>query len=63
MRAKQQAALDKRFAAQQKKPSATPTATATATAAPRKQTALEQMSKENVGWRNVDAQAELRRWD
>jgi hypothetical protein len=61
MRAKQQAALDKRFAAQQKKPSATPTATATS--APRKQTAMEQMSKENVGWRNVDAQAELRRWD
>jgi hypothetical protein len=60
MRAKQQAALDKRFAAQQKKPTTTTSASAQAT---RKPTPLEQMSKENVGWRNADAQAELRRWD
>jgi len=59
MRAKQQAALDKRLAAQQKKPCAD----AQATAAPRKPSALEQMSKENIGWRNADAQVELRRWD
>jgi hypothetical protein len=58
MRAKQQAALDKRFAARQKKPTATASTQPT-----RKPTALEQMSKENVGWRNADAQAELRRWD
>lgn len=60
MRAKQQAALDKRMAAQQKKPTATAAAGAQAT---RKPKALEQMSKENVGWRNADAQAEMRRWD
>ncbi|KAH8725630.1 hypothetical protein GQ44DRAFT_706866 [Phaeosphaeriaceae sp. PMI808] len=60
MRAKQQAALDKRFAAQQKKPTAT---ASTATQATRKPTALEQMSKENLGWRNADAQTNLRRWD
>jgi hypothetical protein len=58
MRTKQQAALDKRLAARQKKP------IATASAYPaRKPTALEQMSKENVGWRNADAQTELRRWN
>lgn len=61
MRAKQQAALDKRLAAQQKKPTAT--AGAQATAAARKPSALEEMSKENVGWRNIDAQTEFRRWD
>lgn len=60
MRAKQQAALDKRLAAQQKKPAATASASAQST---RKPTALEQMSKENMGWRNADAQAEMRRWD
>lgn len=60
MRAKQQAALDKRLAAQQKKPTATATVSAQAT---KKLTALEQMSKENVKWRNADAQAEMRRWD
>jgi hypothetical protein len=60
MRTKQQAALDKRLAAQKKKPTATTTASAQAT---RKPTALEQASKENLGWRNADAQAELRSWN
>lgn len=60
MRAKQQAALDKRLAAQQKKPVAT---TTTSAQSARKPTALEHLSKENVGWRNADAQAEMRRWD
>ncbi|KAF2127509.1 hypothetical protein P153DRAFT_368143 [Dothidotthia symphoricarpi CBS 119687] len=60
MRAKQQAALDKRFA---KKPTAALTAIPQATKASRKLNALEQMSKENVGWRDADAQADLRRWD
>ena len=60
MRAKQQAALDKRLASQSKKPTPTSTASAQST---KKPTALEQMSKENVGWRNVDAQTEFRRWD
>jgi hypothetical protein len=60
MRAKQQEALDKRLAARQKKPTATGSA---GTQATRKLTALEEMSKENVGWRNADAQAEMRRWD
>jgi hypothetical protein len=60
MRAKQQAALDKRLAAATKKPTATTTAGAQAT---RKPTALEQASKENLGWRNADAQAELRNWN
>jgi hypothetical protein len=55
----QQTALDKRFAAK-KKPTATTTAGAQAT---RKPTALEQASKENLGWRNADAQAELRNWN
>jgi hypothetical protein len=58
MRAKQQEALDKRFAARQKKPTATASAQPT-----RKPTPLEELSKENVGWRNADAQAEMRRWD
>ncbi|KAF1850499.1 uncharacterized protein K460DRAFT_412196 [Cucurbitaria berberidis CBS 394.84] len=60
MRAKQQAALDKRFANQPKKSTAVPTAS---TQSSKKPTALEEMSKENVGWRNVDAQTEFRRWD
>lgn len=61
MRAKQQAALDKRLAAQQKRPTAT--AGPQATAAPKKLSALEQMSKDNLGWREADAQADLRRWN
>lgn len=60
MRAKQQAALDKRFASQMKKPTAPST---TASQAAKKPTALEQMSKENVGYRDLDAQSEFRRWD
>jgi hypothetical protein len=60
MRAKQQAALDKRFTAQQKRPTATTSASAQSA---KKPTALEQVSKENLGWRNADAQVEFRRWD
>jgi hypothetical protein len=60
MRAKQQAALDKRFAAQQKRPAATTSNSAQST---KKPTALEQMSKDDLGWRNADAQVEFRRWD
>lgn len=59
MRAKQQAALDKRLA-QQQKPTGTTSPAAQAT---KKPSALEQMSKENLGWRNADAQAGMRRWD
>jgi hypothetical protein len=62
MRAKQQAALDKRLANQPK-----PTRTASGSPQPtnglKKPSALEQLSKENVGWRNADAQAELRSWN
>jgi hypothetical protein len=59
MRAKQQEALDKRFANQPKK-----TATASAGAqSTRKPSALEEASRENVGWRNADAQAEWRNWN
>ncbi|KAF2028362.1 hypothetical protein EK21DRAFT_113993 [Setomelanomma holmii] len=62
MRAKQQAALDKRLATQQAKP-ATTAGASTQSASAGKPSALEQMSKENLGWRNADAQADLRRWD
>lgn len=60
MRAKQQAALDKRFAAPAKRPTQT---LSTSAQANRKPSALEQSSKENLGWRNADAQAELRSWN
>lgn len=60
MRAKQQAALDKRFANQPKKAAVISTTGAQTT---RKPSALEDMSKENVGWRGIDAQTEFRRWD
>jgi hypothetical protein len=59
MRAKQQEALDKRFANQPKKTTTTP-AGAQST---RKPSALEEASRENVGWRNADAQAEWRNWN
>jgi hypothetical protein len=29
----------------------------------KKETALEQMSRENKGWRDADAQADLRAWN
>jgi hypothetical protein len=57
MRAKQQAALDKRLASQPRKPSPA------GTQARRKRTALEEASRENIGWRNADAQAEFRNWN
>jgi hypothetical protein len=57
MRAKQQEALDKRFANQPKK---TTPAGAQST---RKPSALEEASRENVGWRNADAQTEWRNWN
>ncbi|USP75455.1 ankyrin repeat-containing protein [Curvularia clavata] len=57
MRAQQQAALDKRLAKQPRR------ASPTAAPARRKPSALEQASRENVGWRNADAQAELRSWN
>jgi hypothetical protein len=57
MRAKQQAALDKRLVGQPKKSSP---AGAQAT---RKPTALEEASRENIGWRNADAQAEFWNWN
>ncbi|KAH7359849.1 hypothetical protein BKA66DRAFT_472170 [Pyrenochaeta sp. MPI-SDFR-AT-0127] len=60
MRARQQAALDKRFASQPKKIAPTLTTVPQTT---KKPTALEQISKENVGYRNLDAQTEFRRWD
>ncbi|KAH4070863.1 hypothetical protein HBI25_170730 [Parastagonospora nodorum] len=60
LRAKQQAALDKRFVAQQKKGTATGMINAQAK---KKPTALEQASKENVGFRNMDAQVEFRSWN
>jgi hypothetical protein len=64
MRAKQQAALDKRFAAKQKGQPPTLTADASQpTSGSKKMSALEQMSKENVGWRNADANHELRSWN
>lgn len=60
MRAKQQAALDKRFAVVQQNKSTISTVT---TAAPRQPSALEKMSKENVAWRAMDAQMKVQRWD
>jgi hypothetical protein len=60
LRGKQQAALDKRFAAQQKKDTATGMLNAQFK---KKPTALEQASKENVGYRNMDAQVEFRSWN
>jgi hypothetical protein len=64
MRAKQQAALDKRLANQQRKPSPSGTGDAPqATGKPKKISALEQMSRENVGWRNADANHDLRSWN
>jgi hypothetical protein len=57
MRAKQQAALDKRLAREPKttRPAGTPVQTGAG--------ALEQASRENVAWRNIDAQAEFRNWN
>ncbi|UPX10174.1 uncharacterized protein EKO05_0000845 [Ascochyta rabiei] len=64
MRAKQQAALDKRFAAQQRKPSPISTVDAPqSTSGSKKLSALEKLSKENVGWRNADANHEMRSWN
>ncbi|KAF2621866.1 hypothetical protein BU25DRAFT_415712 [Macroventuria anomochaeta] len=64
MRAKQQAALDKRLTSQQRKPSPKPTADASQLASGRKKlSALEQMSRENIGWRNADANHEMRGWN
>lgn len=63
MRAKQQAALDKRLAATQKKASPTATASAPQATSGKKLSALEQMSKENVGWRNADTNHEMRSWN
>jgi hypothetical protein len=59
MRAKQQAALDKRLVGQRKPRGHSPTGTQ----ATRKPTALEEASKENIGWRNADAQAMFRNWN
>ncbi|OSS52282.1 hypothetical protein B5807_02799 [Epicoccum nigrum] len=63
MRAKQQAALDKRLAKQQRKPSPGRTTDARPTGTTKKSSALEQMSRENVGWRNADINHELRSWN
>ena len=64
MRAKQQAALDKRLANQQRKPSPVLDGDALqANSKPKKMSALEQMSRENVGWRNADANHDLRSWN
>lgn len=59
MRAKQQAALDKRLTNQGKR---VPT-TKSGAQLSKKPNALEELSKENLAWRNVDAQADLRRWN
>ncbi|KAI4607133.1 uncharacterized protein J4E88_009393 [Alternaria novae-zelandiae] len=56
MRANQQAALDKRLNQPRKSSPAGAQAT-------RKPTALEEASRENIGWRNADAQAEFRNWN
>lgn len=64
MRAKQQAALDKRLANQKKPPIAPSTAAAPQQSNNTKQlSALEQVSRENVGWRNADANHEMRSWN
>lgn len=60
LRAKQQAALERRFAAQQKKGTVTAKIDAQTK---KKPTALEQASRENVGYRNMDAQVEFRSWN
>ena len=57
MRAKQQAALDKRLANPPKKTSYAAAQTT------RKPSALEEASRENIGWRNADAQAEFRNYN
>ncbi|KAI4944207.1 hypothetical protein J4E91_008760 [Alternaria rosae] len=56
MREKQQAALDKRLNQPRKSSPAGVQAT-------KKPTALEEASRENIGWRNADAQAEFRNWN
>lgn len=64
MRAKQQTALDKRFATQLRKPSPSRTGQVPqSTSRPKKMSTLEQMSQENVGWRNADANHDLRSWN
>ncbi|KAG9195064.1 hypothetical protein G6011_00184 [Alternaria panax] len=59
MRAKQQAAIDKRLASQPRPRKLSPTGAQ----ATRKPTALEEASRENTGWRDADAQAEFRNWN
>lgn len=56
MRANQQAALDKRLNQPRKSSPA-------GAQSSRKPTALEEASRENIGWRNADAQAEFRNWN
>lgn len=51
MCAKQLKALDKRFGLKMK------------TIAAKKPDALAEASKENLGWRELDAQAKILRWD
>jgi hypothetical protein len=63
MRAKQQAALDKRFASQVKKKSTTIATSVQPAVASKNPSALEQMSKENLAWRNADAQVDVLRWE
>ncbi|KAF2279426.1 uncharacterized protein EI97DRAFT_430503 [Westerdykella ornata] len=65
-RARRAAAVEQRLASQQKKKSgagANASATPSAAAPKRKETALEQMSRENKGWRDADQQADLRAWN
>lgn len=66
MRAKQQAALDKRLAGQQRKASPMTGEGSEAQGSSqgrKKESALQQMIRENVGWRELDAQGDMRRWD
>ncbi|KAH6629484.1 hypothetical protein C7974DRAFT_413275 [Boeremia exigua] len=64
MRAKQQAALDKRLTNQQRRPSPSPVENASrSSSSTKKLSALEQMSRENIGWRNADANHEMRSWN
>ncbi|KAF1997817.1 hypothetical protein P154DRAFT_578554 [Amniculicola lignicola CBS 123094] len=59
-RARRAAAVEQRLAAQTKKGASSGTAPV---APKKKETALEQLSRENKGWRDADDAANLRAWN
>lgn len=62
-RARRAAAVEQRLAQQKKKVPSSASASASRPVPKKNETALEQMSRENKGWRDADQQADLRAWN